>query len=85
MPNSQEMALNFEKFVLQRHLRITFYTYIPLNPYHFSKKIIMEEARVWKEEVWTHTLTPTRIAMLRHFSSRSQGSMKSINPLADDT
>jgi hypothetical protein len=27
-PNSQEMAQNFEKDVLQKCLRITFYTYI---------------------------------------------------------
>jgi hypothetical protein len=34
----QETAQNFEKGVLQKFLRITFYTYIPVNPYHFLKK-----------------------------------------------
>jgi hypothetical protein len=37
-PNSQETAQNFEKGVLQKFLRIAFYTYIPVNPYHFLKK-----------------------------------------------
>jgi hypothetical protein len=37
-PNSQETAQNFEKGVLQKFLRITFYTYIPMNPHHFLKK-----------------------------------------------
>ncbi len=37
-PNSQEMAKNFEKRILQMFHRITFFTYIPVNPYHFIKK-----------------------------------------------
>jgi hypothetical protein len=37
-PDSQETAQNFEKRVLQKCLRITFYTYIPVNPFHFLKK-----------------------------------------------
>ncbi len=37
-PNSQETAQNFEKGVLQKFLRITFYTYVLVNPYHFIKK-----------------------------------------------
>ncbi len=36
-PNSQEMA-QFEKRVLQKCLRITFYTFKPVNPFHFLKK-----------------------------------------------
>jgi hypothetical protein len=32
------MARNFEKRVLQKCLRITFYTYKPVNPFHFLKK-----------------------------------------------
>ena len=35
---SQEMAQNFEKHVLQKCLRIAFYTYIPVNLYNFLKK-----------------------------------------------
>jgi hypothetical protein len=35
MPDSQETAQNFEKRVLQKCLRITFYTYKPVNPFHF--------------------------------------------------
>ena len=37
-PDSQETAQNFEKRVLQKCLRITFYTYKPVNPFHFLKK-----------------------------------------------
>ncbi len=37
-PDSQEMAQNFEKRVLQKCLRITFYTYNPVNPFNFLKK-----------------------------------------------
>jgi hypothetical protein len=37
-PNSQETAQNFVKGVLQKFFRITFYTYIPVNPYHFLKR-----------------------------------------------
>ncbi len=37
-PDSQETAQNFEKPVLQKCLRITFYTYKPVNPFHFLKK-----------------------------------------------
>jgi hypothetical protein len=36
-PYSQETAQNFEKHVLQKCLRIAFYTYIPMNLYHFLK------------------------------------------------
>ncbi len=36
-PNSQETAQNFEKLVLQKCLRIAFYTYIPVNLYSFLK------------------------------------------------
>jgi hypothetical protein len=36
-PYSQEMAQNFEKLVLQKCLRIAFYTYIPVNLHHFPK------------------------------------------------
>jgi hypothetical protein len=32
------MAKNFEKRILQKCLRINFYTYIPMNPYKFLKK-----------------------------------------------
>ncbi len=32
------MAQNFEKRVLQKCLRITFYPYKPMNPFHFLKK-----------------------------------------------
>ncbi len=32
------MAKNFEKRILQKCLRINFYTYIPMNPYNFLKK-----------------------------------------------
>ncbi len=32
------MAQNFEKRVLQKCPRITFYTYKPVNPFHFLKK-----------------------------------------------
>jgi hypothetical protein len=32
------MAQNFEKRVLQKCLRIDFYTYIPVNLHHFLKK-----------------------------------------------
>jgi hypothetical protein len=39
--NSQETAQNFEKVVLQKFLRITFYNYIPVNPHHFLKNIII--------------------------------------------
>jgi hypothetical protein len=35
---SQETAQNFEKDVLQKCLRIAFYTYIPVNLYNFLKK-----------------------------------------------
>ncbi len=35
---SQETAQNFEKHVLQKCLRITFYTYKPKKPLLFSKK-----------------------------------------------
>jgi hypothetical protein len=38
-PDSQETAQNFEKRVLQKILRITFYTYKPMNPFHFLKII----------------------------------------------
>ena len=34
-PCSQETAQNFEKHVLQKCLRIAFYTYIPVNLYNF--------------------------------------------------
>ncbi len=37
-PYSQETAQNFEKRVLQKGLRIPFYTYIPVNLHHFLKK-----------------------------------------------
>ncbi len=37
-PDSQETAQNFEKRVLQKFLRSTFYTYKPMNPFHFLKK-----------------------------------------------
>ncbi len=37
-PNSQETAQNFEKSCLQKYLRITFYTYVPKNHYHFIFK-----------------------------------------------
>jgi hypothetical protein len=37
-PDSQETVQNFEKRVLQKCLRITFYTYQPVNPFHFLKK-----------------------------------------------
>ncbi len=37
-PNSQETAQNFEKRVLQKCLRHTFYTQKPVNPFHFLKK-----------------------------------------------
>ncbi len=37
-PDSQETAQNFEKRVLQKCLRITFYTYKPVNPFNFIKK-----------------------------------------------
>jgi hypothetical protein len=37
-PDSQETAQNFEKRVLQKCLRITFYTYKPMNPFLFLKK-----------------------------------------------
>ncbi len=37
-PNFQETAQNFEKHVLQKGLRITFYTYKPVNPFHSLKK-----------------------------------------------
>jgi hypothetical protein len=33
-----ETAQNFEKRVLQKCLRITFYTYKPVIPFHFLKK-----------------------------------------------
>jgi hypothetical protein len=36
-PNSQETAQNSQN-VLQMWQRITFYTYIPVNPLHFLKK-----------------------------------------------
>ncbi len=32
------MAKNFEKCILQKCLRINFYTYIPVNPFKFLKK-----------------------------------------------
>jgi hypothetical protein len=38
MPYSQETAQNFEKLVLQKCLRIAFYTYMPVNLYNFLKK-----------------------------------------------
>jgi hypothetical protein len=34
----QETAQNFEKRVLQKCFRVTFYTYIPVKPFHFLKK-----------------------------------------------
>jgi hypothetical protein len=37
-PDSQETAQHFEKSVLQKCLRITFYTYKPMNPFHFQQK-----------------------------------------------
>jgi hypothetical protein len=37
-PDSQETAQNFEKRVLQKCLRITVYTYKPVNPFNFLKK-----------------------------------------------
>jgi hypothetical protein len=37
-PDSQETAQNFEKRILLKCLRITFYTYKPMNPFHFLKK-----------------------------------------------
>jgi hypothetical protein len=37
-PDSQETDQNFEKRVLQKCLRITFYIYKPVNPLHFLKK-----------------------------------------------
>jgi hypothetical protein len=37
-PDLQETAQNFEKHVLQKCLRITCYTYKPMNPFHFLKK-----------------------------------------------
>jgi hypothetical protein len=37
-PYSQETAQNFEKRVLQKCLRIAFYTYITMNLHHFLKK-----------------------------------------------
>ena len=37
-PDSQETAQNFEKRVLQKCLRITFYTCKPVNPFQFLKK-----------------------------------------------
>ncbi len=37
-PDSQETAQNFKKRVLQKCLRLTFYTYKPVNPFHFLKK-----------------------------------------------
>ncbi len=38
LPDSQKTAQNFEKRVSQKCLRITFYTYKPMNPFHFLKK-----------------------------------------------
>jgi len=40
-PYSQETAQNFEKRVLQKCLRIAFYTYIPVNLNNFPKNIII--------------------------------------------
>jgi hypothetical protein len=37
-PDSQETAQNFEKRVLQKCLRITFYAYKTVNSFHFLKK-----------------------------------------------
>jgi hypothetical protein len=37
-PDSQEMAQNVEKRILQKCFRITFYTYKPVNPFHYLKK-----------------------------------------------
>ncbi len=38
-PDSQETAQNFEKRILQKCLfTFTFYTYKPVNPFHFLKK-----------------------------------------------
>jgi hypothetical protein len=34
-PNSQETPQNFEIRVFQKGFRTIFYTYIPVNPYHF--------------------------------------------------
>ncbi len=34
-PYSQETAQNFEKLVLQKCIRIAFYTFIPVNLYNF--------------------------------------------------
>ena len=36
-PYSQETAQNFEKHVLQKCLRIAFYTYTPVNLYNIHK------------------------------------------------
>ncbi len=40
-PETRETAQNFEKLILQMFLRITVYTYIPVNLYHFLKKNII--------------------------------------------
>ena len=42
-PYSQETAQNFEKRVLQKGLRLAFYTYIPVNVnlHHFLKNTII--------------------------------------------
>jgi hypothetical protein len=37
-PDSQETAKKFEKRVLQKCLRITFYAYKTVNPFYFLKK-----------------------------------------------
>jgi hypothetical protein len=36
-PDSQEMAQNLKKHISQKCLRITFYNYKPVNPFHFLK------------------------------------------------
>ncbi len=64
--NSQEtdFFLKFQKHILQKCIRITFYTYIPVNPYHFLKKHHNRSKLTWNFSSIIHTWRKPRESKL---------------------
>jgi hypothetical protein len=56
-PYSQETAQHFEKHVLQKCLRMAFYTYIPVNLYNILKNIIIA-VPYWTDTLLLYALVP---------------------------
>ncbi len=63
-PYSQETAQNIEKHVLQKCLRIAFYTYIPVNLYHFLEK----HNRCTLTHTHTHTHTHSKAGSVAFYA-----------------